>query len=216
MASFFGLMFFSFSANSEEAAHSLVIANKLAHQVTDFVETKAKADYEKKLMSIQGLLSAHKRITELNLDIAKEQALQKKVNPLLNDSEILAKKYLFKEAKKVLDEAYLAIVVSIKSQRTGQTLVRSLNFKTKKEAYEYELGRYENYKMLVNMMIDERHAFERGSRTQPFFDEEDRLHAQADKLVEQGQYGEAAKLIEEASKSLVNLLRDSGIYIPGV
>ncbi|MCF6253395.1 MAG: hypothetical protein L3J38_01445, partial [Thiomicrorhabdus sp.] len=185
------------------------------HKVSDFVEAKEKADYGKKLKSVQGLLAAHKRITDLNLDSAKESMLQKRIKPLIHDSKELSEDHLFKEAKAILDDAYLLIVTSIRSQRTGQTLVRSLDFATEKEAYEYELGRYKNYKMLVNMMIDERHAFERDDETQPFFDEEDRYHAQADALVEKGQYGEAAKLIEKASKSLVNLLRNSGIYIPG-
>ncbi len=210
-----------FSANvladddNHETSQSSVIANKLAHQVSGFVEAKAKADYERKLKSVFGLLSAHKRITDLNLDSAKEFALQKQITPMIKKAEQLAEQHWFKEAKDALENAYLLTVTSIKSQRTGQTLVRSLDFKTEKEAYEYELGRYKNYKMLVNMMIHERHAFERDSRTKPFFDEEARYHAQADVLVEKGEYGKAAKLIEEASKSLVNLLRDSGIYIPG-
>ncbi len=205
------------SAFAEESVSQQAnIANKLAHQVSDFVELKAKADYEKKLKSIQALLSAHKRITELNSDSDKEFMLQEKVSPVLEQSKNLAKEHAFKEAKRVLDDAYLTIVSSIKSQRTGQTLVRSLDFATEKEAYEYELGRYENYKMLINMMIDERHAFARDARTQPFFDEEDRYHVEAETLAKKGQYGEAALLIEKASKTLVNLLRNSGVYIPGV
>jgi hypothetical protein len=213
----FGLLmsFLTVSFAERELSKNSVIANKLAHQVSGFVEAKAKADYEKKLKSVQGLLSAHKRITDLNLDSVKELALHKRIKPKIDESSTLAEEHLFKEAKAVLDDAYLLIVASIRSQRTGQTLVRSLDFATEKEAYEYELGRYKNYKMLVNMMIDERHAFERDRQTQPFFDEEDRYHAQANALVEKGQYGKAAKLIEKASKSLVNLLRNSGIYIPG-
>ena len=211
----FSLAVLANEQTESEASQKLMIANKLAHQVSGLVEAKAKADYQQKLKSVQGLLSAHKRITDINSDSTKELMLQKKTEPFIKKAEQLAKKHLFKEAKVSLDRAYLATVASIKSQRTGQTLVRSLDFKTEKEAYEYELGRYENYKMLVNMMINERHAFERDSQTKPFFDEENRYHAQADALVEKGQYGEAAKLIEKASKSLVNLLRNSGIYIPG-
>ncbi len=204
-----------FSGESEEVSQSSIIASKLAHQVSSLVEAKAKADYERKLKSIFGLLSAHKRITDLNLDSAKEFALQKQITPIIKEAGQLAERHLFKEAKDALESAYLLTVASIKSQRTGQTLVRSIDFKTEKEVYEYELGRYENYKMLVEMMIHERHAFERDSQTQPFFDDEERYHAQAIVQVEKGEYGEAAKLIEKASKSLVNLLRDSGIYIPG-
>ncbi|VAW45963.1 hypothetical protein MNBD_GAMMA03-1850 [hydrothermal vent metagenome] len=211
--SIFFLSLLSFAESEPKQAS--MIANKLAHQVSGFVEAKAKADYEQKLKSVQGLLFAHKRITDLNLDSVKESMLQKKVQPLIKKSKKLAEEHRFKEAKTELDQAYFTIATSIKSQRTGQTLVRSLDFATEKEAYEYELGRYENYKMLVNMMIDERHAFERDDRTKPFFDEEDRYHVQAVELAQKGQYGEAAKLIEQASKSLVNLLRDSGVYIPG-
>ena len=142
--------------------------------------------------------------------------MQKLVVPLIESSEKYVKDKKNKEALASLNNAYFLISTSIKSQRTGQTLVRSLDFATEKEAYEYELGRYENYQMLVNMMIDDRRAFKRDARTKTFFDEADRYHVQANELANNGQYGKAAKMVEKSSKSLVNLLRDSGVYIPGV
>ncbi len=205
----------SSNAYSDEVASRTVVADKLVHQVTNFVEKKAKLDYENKLKSVQGLLNAHKRITDLNQDEVTELRLQKKVMPLIKRSKEFAESQHFKKALSSLNDVYFVVVDSIKSQRSGQTLIRSLDFATEKEAYEYELGRYKNYKMLVNMMIDERHAFNRDARSQPFFEEADRFYAEADKLVREGRYGEAAKRIEMASKSLVNLLRDTGIYIPG-
>ncbi len=200
----------------DESLKQLMIASRLAHQLSGFAEKKAKTRYEKKLKSVQGLLNAHQRITELNSNTDIELKLQKTITPLMEESKQYASHEKFKEALASLTKAYLVIAESIKSQRSGQTLIRSLDFATEEEAYEYELGRYENYQMLVNMMIDERKAFKRDARTKPFFDEANRYHEQAKRFVAKGQYGEAAKFIEQASKTLVNLLRDSGVHIPGV
>ncbi|VAW44976.1 hypothetical protein MNBD_GAMMA04-2229 [hydrothermal vent metagenome] len=200
----------------DESLRLLMLASRLAHQTNGFAEENAKVNYEKKLKSVQGLLAAHKRITDSNSDINTERALQKEVVPLLSESEKQVEQQKFKEAFSSLSKAYFLIANSIKAQRTGQTLIRSLDFATEKEAYEYEVGRYENYQMLVNMMIDERKAFKRDARTKPFFDEAAGYERQADDLAKQGAYTEAGELIEKASKSLVNLLRDSGVHIPGV
>ncbi|MCF6193904.1 MAG: hypothetical protein L3J46_06185, partial [Kangiellaceae bacterium] len=40
----------------DELSKHEIIANKLAHKVSEFVEAKAKADYGKELKSVQGLL----------------------------------------------------------------------------------------------------------------------------------------------------------------
>ena len=203
-------------AARDESLKFLMLASRLAHQASGFAEENATASYEKKLKSVQGLLAAHKRITDLSSDAETERALQKKVLPLLAESESDVKQQKYEEAFASLSKAYFLIASSINTQRSGQTLIRSLDFATEKEAYEYEFGRYENYQMLVNMMIDERKAFKRDARTKPFFDEAARYQSQAEDLAKQGQYTKAAELIEKASKSLVNLLRDSGVHIPGV
>lgn len=199
----------------DESLRLLMLASRLAHQASGFVEKKAKKDYEKRIKNIQGLLAAHKRITDDNSAFDKERQLQKEVSLLITSAQESEAKQKYKEAISSLDKAYLIVANSIKSQRTGQTLVRSLDFATEEEAYEYELGRYENYQRLVDMMIDERRAFKRDERTRAFFDEANRYQVKAEDLVQEGQYKEAAKLIEKASKTLVNLLRDSGIHIPG-
>ncbi len=200
----------------DESLKGLMLASRLAHQASGFAEEKAKEHYEKKLKSVQGLLAAHKRITDSNSDPDTEQRLQKKISPLIKSAEKNESEEGFKKASALLSEAYLIIANSIKSQRTGQTLVRSLDFATEEEAYEYELGRYENYQRLVNMMIDERRAFKRDKRTKVFFDEAELYQSKAESLVRKGQYSEASESIEKASKTLVNLLRDSGVHIPGV
>jgi len=200
----------------DESLRLLMLASRLANKSNGMAEENAKKTYEKKLKSVQSLLDAHKRITESNSDSSTEKKLKLTVSPLLLESEEQAGQQHFKEALSSLTKAYFLIANSIKKQRSGQTLVRSLDFATAQEAYEYELGRYENYQMLVNMMIDERKAFKRDARTKPFFDEVARYQKQAYDLAKQGEYTEAADIIEKASKSLVSLLRDSGVHIPGV
>ncbi len=200
----------------DESLRLLMLASRLAHQATGFAEESSKASYDKKLKSVEGLLAAHKRITDANSDSGTEKKLQQSIAELLVSSKKNAEQQKYEEAFSSLSKAYFLIASSINTQRSGQTLIRSLDFATEKEAYEYEFGRYENYQMLVNMMIDERKAFKRDARTKPFFDEAARYQSQAEELAKQGQYTKAAELIEKASKSLVNLLRDSGVHIPGV
>ncbi len=200
----------------DESLRLLMLASRLANESSKASEQKSQEDYKKKRKSVQSLLDAHKRITDLNSDSETEKKLHRDVAPLLAESEKYIKQNKFEEAFSSLSKAYLLVANSIKQQRTGQTLVRSLDFATEEEAYQYELGRYENYQMLVNMMIDERKAFKRDARTQPFFDEANRYQQEAEALASQGLYLKAANKIEQASKSLVNLLRDSGVHIPGV
>jgi len=200
----------------DESLRLLMVASRIANKASGLAEIKSQADYERKLESVNALLTAHKRITDSNSDAVTESKLTKIVTPLVNQAEKSAGNQEFVNALASLEKAYLLTADSIKAQRSGQTLVRSLDFATDKEAHEYELGRYENYQMLVNMMIDERRAFKRDARSQPFFDEADSYQSKANEFVAKGQYDQAAKLIEKASKSLVNMLRDAGVHIPGV
>ena len=200
----------------DEVMRLLMLAGRLANQESGYSNKKPLADYEKKLKSVNALLAAHKRITDDNSDTVKESKLQESVMPLIKQSEKRAKEQQFKDALASLNRAYIVIAESIKSQRDGQSLVRSLDFATYEEAFDYEISKYEHYVMLVNMLIEERKTIKRDARSKPFFDESKSYYDQGMELASKGKHEQAIAFIEKASKSLVNLIRDSGVYIPGV
>lgn len=200
----------------DEVMRQLMLAGRLANQASGYSAQKPAADYEKKLQSVNALLAAHKRITVESGDSAMEAKLHAAVDALLKDSKRKAVDGNYQDAIATLDKAYIVIAESIKSQRTGKTLVRSLDFATEQEAYDYEVTKYEHYMMLVEMLINERQVIKRDARSKPFFDEASGYIKEATSLASQGQHGKAAILVEKASKTLVNLIREYGVYIPGV
>lgn len=200
----------------KEIMHHLMLAGRLANKASGYSTKKPAADYENKLKSVQALLDAHKRITEANNGSIKETKLRNAVDPLIALSRKSANEDKYKDAMVSLAKAYLVIADSIKSQRDGQSLVRSLDFATQEEAFDYEISKFEHYKMLVDMLVNERKTIKLDERSKPFFDESNGFHEQGMSLAAKGQHEKAIVFIEKASKSLVNLIRDSGVYIPGI
>ena len=119
-------------------------------------------------------------------------------------------------ARKTLDAAYVQIKTAINALRSGDTLVRSLHFETKRDEYLYELDRNDTHKMLVQMLLEEKLQDPRiRKRVQKYLDAAVRLRAEAEKLAEQGEYAAAVTKCEESTKQYVRAIRNAGFYIPG-
>ncbi|GKT12728.1 MAG: hypothetical protein ISEC1_P1708 [Thiomicrorhabdus sp.] len=198
-----------------EVMRLLMIAGRLANNTPAYVSKKPSIDYQKKLKSIDALLSAHKRITDDNKDYSKQSLLEESIDPLLLEAGQSAAKKSFKDAMVSLSKAYVLIAESIKSQRDGLSLVRSLDFATFKEAFDYEISKYEHYKMLVNMLINDRELIKIDKESKPFFDRAKSYYDQGVLLASKGEHKQAIGFIEKASKTLVKLIQHSGVYIPG-
>lgn len=178
---------------------------------------KDKRDFEARLESTRALLGAQQRITQEKSAGAEAQQATRRIEADIEQARQLAAQSRWAEARTVLDKAYLTARVSIESLRRGDTLVRSLNFATKKEEFEYELDRNETHRMLINVLLADRKDA-RGAMPpamQPFIDRAEAMRRDADAAARSGDHAAGIKLLEDSTRELVRAIRAGGIYIPG-
>ena len=106
---------------------------------------------------------------------------------------------------------------AISSLRSGDTLVRSLNFATKAEEYHYEIDRNDTHLMLIKVLVDEKRATnpQLDQQVQKYLNKSQELRAGAETAAAKKDYEQAVKLLEESTTELVRAIRNAGVYIPG-
>ncbi|HRD99205.1 MAG TPA: hypothetical protein PLA97_22720 [Rubrivivax sp.] len=178
---------------------------------------KARRDFEARMDSTRALLAAQQRITQEKSAPAEAVASTRRIEADLGQAQALAAAGRYDEARPLLDRAYLTARVSIESMRRGDTLVRSLNFATKREEFDYELDRNETHRMLITVLLAERKdaAGAMPATMQPFIDRAGQLRRDADALGRSGDHAAGIRLLEDSTHELVRAIRAGGIYIPG-
>jgi hypothetical protein len=178
---------------------------------------KAKRDFDARMESAQALLAAQRRITQEKA--AGREALEaaRVIEQQIVQAQKLASQDRVAEARAVIDRAYLTARVSIESLRRGDTLVRSLNFASKREEYDYEIDRNDTHRMLINVLLAERKdaAGAMPAPMQAFVDKAAALRSDAEGQAKRGEHAGAIKLLEDSTRELVRAIRSGGIYIPG-
>ncbi len=177
---------------------------------------KAERDVEARLKSVEALMEALERI-------GKEKGREDLVREVKGATETAiatARAQMESQqpysARKTLDTAYVQIKTAISSLRSGDTLVRSLHFETKRDEYLYELDRNDTHKMLVQLLLEEKLKDPKArQRVQKYLDKAAALRAEAEKLAEEGDYAGAVTKLEDSTKQYVRAIRNSGFYIPG-
>jgi hypothetical protein len=200
----------------DEATREMLAAARAAAP-EEVTAEKRKADFNNRYDSTQTLLAAQKRIAKekgAGPDVA-ETARQ--IEALMAEATQQAQAGTIDRARVTIDRAYLLAKASIGSMRRGDTLVRSLNFATKREEYDYELDRNDTHRMLVNVLLDERRAANPAldKSVQGFLDASARLRAAAEDQARAGSYDAAIKTLEDSTRELVRAIRGAGVYIPG-
>lgn len=174
---------------------------------------KLEADYNSRLESVKALLAAYQRVANEKGSAArgvKETVAQ--IEKSLKDADDLAKVARFQEGRTELDRAYLVAKAGISSLRSGDTLVRSLNFANKEEEYHYEVDRNNTHLMLLKVLVEERKAGDQ--MVQTYITKAQELRTQADTSAAKKDYESAIKLLEDSTAELVRAIRNAGIYIP--
>lgn len=174
---------------------------------------KFENDYKSRLESVKALLAAYQRVASEKGSAAKgvkETVAQ--IEKSLADAEGLAKTARYKDGRAELDRAYLVAKAGISSLRSGDTLVRSLNFASKEEEYHYEVDRNNTHQMLIKVLVEERKAGDQ--LVQNYVAKAQDLRSQADAAAAKKDYEAAIKLLEESTAELVRAIRNAGIYIP--
>jgi hypothetical protein len=178
---------------------------------------KAKRDFDARLESAQALLAAQQRITQEKSAGREAQEAARSIEQQIAQAQKLAGQERIGEARAVIDRAYLTARVSIESLRRGDTLVRSLNFASKREEYDYEIDRNDTHRMLINVLLAERKdaAGAMPPSMQAFVDKAATLRNDAEGQAKRGDHAAAIKLLEDSTRELVRAIRSGGIYIPG-
>lgn len=175
---------------------------------------KNEADYKSRLDSVNALLVAYKRVANEKGAAAKgvpETVTQ--IEKSVAAGETLAHAGRYREGRIELDRAYLVAKAGISSLRSGDTLVRSLNFASKEEEYHYEVDRNNTHQMLIKVLLEESKSTD--SRIQAFLAKAQELRAQADAAAANKDYAGAIRLLEESTTELVRAIRNAGVFIPG-
>jgi len=198
-----------------QAAKEMFEAVKLAEQDRGG-ENKKQREFDGRLASVEALSGAYDRICdEKKCESSERTEVKKSVDGRLRQARSLREQGNIDQARLTLDEAYVAIKVAIEHQRSGDTLVRSLQFKNKEEEYRYEVDRNDTHRMLIKLLLDDKSRGPPSTSTQKLLDAAATLRAQAEKEAAQGKYETAIQGLESSTRELQRALRGAGIYIPG-
>jgi len=174
---------------------------------------KQRADYVNRRESVSALMVAQKRISDEKGKAEGAGKAAKAVEDLLAEADKLAAAGNYKDAKAIADKAYLLAKASVGEMRSGDTLVRSLNFANKAEEYKYELDRNDSLATLYKVLVEQKGTASASAVEQVKKGAEVRV--QAEKAAAAGDHESGVKLLEEATSYYIRAIRSSGIFIPG-
>ena len=179
---------------------------------------KQEADYRARLDSVNALLGAYKRVA------GEKGSSSKTVNETVGQIEKSvaeaarhAQAGKYKEGRAELDRAYLVAKAGISTLRSGDTLVRSLNFASKEEEYQYEIDRNDTHLMLIKVLVEEKRATNAAldQQVQGLVGKSKELRQAAEAAAAKKDHAQAVKLLEDSTAELVRAIRNAGVYIPG-
>ena len=177
---------------------------------------KNTRDYVARRESVDSLLQAFQRIVKEEGAVQHKEKVNRQIALLIDSGDDLLKNGHYLQARTEIDKAYHLLKVSIESIRGGQTLVRSLRFKTSEEEYRYELDRNETHRMLISLLIKEKEKSEHiRKQLLIFIDEAKAFRREAESLASQEEFERAIEMLEKSTRQLVRAIRSAGIYIPG-
>lgn len=179
---------------------------------------KLEADYKARLDSVNALLGAYRRVASEKGSASKTvNETVGQIDKSVAEAAKLAQAGKYKEGRAELDRAYLVAKAGISSLRSGDTLVRSLNFASKEEEYQYELDRNDTHHMLITVLVEEKRASNPmlDQQVQGFMTKAKDLRQQAEAAAAKRDHAQAVKLLEDSTGELVKAIRNAGIYIPG-
>jgi hypothetical protein len=198
----------------DEASKSMFAGVRSAapEQVT---ASKERRDYDARMASTRALLDAQKRIAAEKGLGGREQDLVRTIDGLLAESQARLAGGDVAAARKSLDQAYLLAKASVGGMRSGDTLVRSLDFASKADEYRYELDRNDTHRMLLDVVLRDKRPAVADGRLDTSLAEAARLRKAAEDVSARGDYEEGIRSLEQSTRELVKAIRSTGLYIPG-
>ncbi len=196
-----------------EARRLMVEAARLAAPGKLDAEKAAK-EFDARLESVRALLAAQQRVSAEKGGGEKAHEAARAAQQRIDEALRLRGEGRMPAARQRLDEAYLIAKASVGALRSGDTLVRSLNFATKEEEYHYEIDRNDTHQMLVRVLLQGKPAGVEALAA-PFVERARALRAQAEEAARRGEHAAAIRVLEESTADLVKAIRGAGVYIPG-
>jgi len=177
---------------------------------------KERADFDARMLSTRALLEAQKRVAAEKNSGQPAREVSTRVERLLGEASDQARSGLLGDARRTLDQAYMAVKASAIGLRDGDTVVRSLNFATKAEEYHYEIDRNDTHRMLVDMLLKEKRGMASvGAMVDQALSAAASLRTQAESEAARRDHDAAVKTLEQSTRELVKAIRGAGVYIPG-
>lgn len=183
---------------------------------TSMTENKNITNYGQRKESVMALRDAFNRISEENDEKEIKLKVNSQLEKLITRADELLNNGENAKARTEIDKAYHLLKVTIESIRSGQTLVRSLQFETKEQEYLYEVDRNDTHSMLISLLVDDKNKTDKvKKKVIKFVEDAGLLRQQADAYAAEDAYDIAIELLEQSTKQLVRAIRSAGIYIPG-
>lgn len=175
-------------------------------------EPKARIDFDARLETVNALFAAFRRVSAEKSSAFGVAETSHDIERRLAEAQRMAKNGNLNAGRAELDRAYLITKAAVGSLRSGDTLVRSLEFANKEEEYHYEVDRNDTHQMLVKVLLDGKPET---AQTRNFIDRAARLRVQAEGAAARHDYSGAIQILEDSTRELVRAIRGAGIYIPG-
>lgn len=176
-------------------------------------EDKLRDDYAKKRKSLSALLDALERVS---IEKHASTPASDTITAQAEAADHLVEQGKIKEARVQLDKAYELVKQEVEKLRSGDTLVRTLEFSSNEEEYAYELDRNETHFMLVKLLLEDRVVTaSTQSAVDEYIQEAHKLRGMAENASHTGDYDLGIQYLEESTKQIVRAIRRAGVYIPG-
>lgn len=224
----------SIMASDDEGAKSLIIgarkqygSAKSSLEIEDLDSAKKHADTALKMLSSATLLSKKKnrssatdrtRYDELLrgikfLEETAQQGLPESVTELVDQARKMAVQDNYREAARLLNQAYEEASMKIAETLDEKTVVYGLDFANPREEYQYELSRFNSSHTLVTYMRQLSKRPLSNKLVKKYMDDALQSHDEAVGNAEGDDYPGAIEKLEHANEMLQRLLRLLGAQL---
>lgn len=190
-----------------EASRMVPSEDAKAQQAKRFEELKHEiADFE------SSYANNYKRLTKAG-KVPKDLAYDKgKVAALKAEAEALAGSGDYVKANAKLEEAQADVTMALHKMLDSQTLVYDLKFETAADEFDYELKRFTGYEELIPVAVEMKKPAPGALKLMDSFVEKARKRRdEAMQKAEEGDYGAAIGMMQQATKTVRRALRMVGV-----
>lgn len=202
-------------AAADYAGEGLTAVTAVSRMVVDTQRrhSEDKARYETMRRRVLSFTEAFQRVVLEKQDRAIAGLLnQPEVTRLLGEAEQYASRDDYTHAIEHVTHASDLVETALARARDRDTLLHELKFDTPEDEYSYEQQRNMSYRMLVDILEQEKADNTEGlARIRAAVEENTRIRGEAEGLMKSGDVRAAISKLEEGTEKLARVLRMSGL-----